>query len=84
MTIIATRSQIEDRILQLSFREQVGLMEWLAITIRHNSSFLDMPANDSARDDVFAAMAADPEIQSELAVINAEFAVADMDGLENR
>ena len=58
-------------------------MEWLAITIRHNSALLDISNNDSARDNVFDAIAADPEIQAELTAINAELAVADFDGLEN-
>lgn len=36
-----------------------------------------------SHDDTLAIMAADPEIQRELAAINREFSVADCDGLEN-
>ena len=42
---------------------------------------LDPPPDTQARSEL-SEMAADPDIQRELAAINAEFAVTEMDGLK--
>lgn len=69
-------SQIEEDIYKLSLDEQLWLIERLAQHIR----------NAVAKKEDFEmqliAMANDPEIQDELQIIEAEFAVAETDGLE--
>lgn len=80
---LSTLSEIEDGIRQLSFREQMRLLEWLAATLRRNASSFYTDHLESKRDDLLAMMADDPEMQAEMAAINAEFAIADFDGLEN-
>jgi len=69
-------SQIEENIYELSLDEQLWLIERLAQHIRHAMAVKD---NIEAQ---LIAMANDPEIQNELQMIAAEFAVAEADGLE--
>jgi hypothetical protein len=68
--------EIEQRIEQLSFEEQEQLAHWLQtrLSVRRRSR----PEWDKS----LASMAADPEIQRELRQIDAEFSVADADGLD--
>lgn len=73
----ATLERIETDIAQLSFTEQLWLMERLAYRIRqHTLHPLIVQEHD------LAAMAADPAIQQEIRQIETEFALADMDGLD--
>jgi hypothetical protein len=72
----STLDRIETDIAQLSFAEQIWLMERLAHRIRQHTLRPLL-----VQDDDLAAMAADPAIQSELQQIGAEFAVAELDGL---
>lgn len=66
---------IESAINQLSFLEQVQLLERLAQRIRKQTE------RRQSIEDQLAAMAADPEIQRELREIEAEFRGTEMDGL---
>ncbi|HEX5084230.1 MAG TPA: hypothetical protein VFY40_19470 [Blastocatellia bacterium] len=66
---------IESAINQLSFLEQVRLLERLAQRIRRQTE------RRQSIEDQLAAMAADPDIQRELRQIEAEFSVTEMDGL---
>ena len=69
-------SQLEENIYELSLDEQLWLIERLAQHIRTVMT---------AKDDLEAqliTMANDPEIQDELRMIEAEFALAEADGLE--
>ncbi len=68
-------SQIEERIHQLPIDEQLWLIERVAQRIREHV------VNQRAFEKQLVAMAADPEIQSELHKINEEFAVTESDGL---
>jgi hypothetical protein len=73
----ATLERIETDIAQLSFTEQLWLMERLAQRIRqHALRPLVVQEHD------LAAMATDPAIQHEIRQIEVEFALADMDGLD--
>ena len=69
-------SQIEENIYELSLDEQLWLIERLAQHIRNA-----MARNDDIETQL-TAMANDPEIQDELQMISAEFAIAEADGLE--
>jgi hypothetical protein len=69
-------ARIEADIDQLSFVEQIWLLERLAQRIRAGA----LPQGTS-RAEVLAAMAADPEMQHELRIIEAEFAGTETDGL---
>jgi hypothetical protein len=69
-------SQIEESIYKLSLDEQLWLIERLAQRIRTTGVTL-RPLEAQ-----LAAMANDPEIRSELQMINQEFAAAEADGLE--
>ena len=75
MNIMAL-SQIEENIYELSLNEQLWLIERLAQHIRNA-----MIVNDNFEMQLIA-MANDPEIQDELQIIEAEFAIAEADGLE--
>ena len=69
-------SQIEENIYKLSLDEQLWLIERLAQHIR-----TAMALDDNIETQLMA-MANDPEIQDELQMMNAEFAIAEADGLE--
>lgn len=74
----AILSQIEDTFGNLSFSEQLWLIERLVHKVHQNS--LRQTSNP---DNELALMAADPEIQNELQKIEQEFSYAEIDGLEN-
>lgn len=71
-------SKIEDTFNQLSLTEQLWLIERLIQRIRES-----MLQKESLFETQLAAMAADPEIQNELQLIEEEFAFAEADGLKN-
>jgi hypothetical protein len=71
-------SQIEDTFSRLSISEQLLLIERLVHQVHQNTL---KQTNDL--DSQLALMAADPEIQNELEMIEQEFAYAEADGLEN-
>jgi hypothetical protein len=74
MTIPQTAlERLENDIEQLSFSEQLTLIEWLARRIRAKATAVASPD--------LAEMANDPEVQRELAAINREFAATEQDGL---
>jgi hypothetical protein len=69
--------EIEQRISELSQKEQLLLIERLAHNLRESTL-----KDQGFVENQLAAMASDPEIQNELRKINEEFAVADLDGME--
>ena len=71
-------SKIEDTFSQLSLTEQLWLIERLIQRIRES-----MLQKESLIETQLAAMAVDPEIQTELQLIEKEFAFAEADGLED-
>ena len=73
-----TLEQIDNRVAKLPLSDQLWLVERLIRRIRQNT----LNRQDTFEDQL-VAMAADPEIQHELQVIETEFAVAEADGLEN-
>lgn len=73
---LSVLSQIEESIGLLSLDEQLWLIEQLARRIRENTF------RQNSFENQLAAMAADPEIQSELQKIDEEFAGTETDGLE--
>jgi hypothetical protein len=77
MTNSVPLAQIEREIQQLSYDEQLWLIERLVHGLRRRSRDA-RPAFDAA----LAEMAADPQIRRELDEIAQEFAVTEMDGLE--
>ncbi len=70
-------SQIEECIHQLPIDEQLWLIERVAHHIREHVM------QQHTFEKQLAAMAADPEIQSELHKIDEEFSVTESDGLES-
>ena len=70
--------RVEAAISQLSFSEQLWLMERLAQRIREQS-----PCIVSVDDQEIEEMARDPAIQRELQDIDAEFSLVEHDGLED-
>jgi hypothetical protein len=70
-------TQIEDTFSQLSVSEQLLLIERLVRRV-HQRTLKE--ARDL--DNQLALMAADPEIQSEMQIIERDFAYAEADGLE--
>ena len=70
-----TLQRIESEIEQLSFDEQLLLMERLARRIRGGPSL-------RVREDDLAAMADDPAVQRELRRIEAEIVPTEADGLD--
>ena len=79
MKISVPLAQIEREIRQLSYDEQLWLIERLIHGLRQQSRDA-RPAFDAA----LAEMAADPEIRRELEEIAQEFAASEMDGLEEQ
>ena len=69
-------AQIEENIAQLSLSEQLWLIERLAQRIRNEVK----TQNDLSLQ--LTEMAHDPEIQNEVQMIDAEFAITEADGLE--
>lgn len=70
-------SEIEKKINRLSREEQLWLIERLAHSLRESTL-----KDQSILENQLAAMASDPEIQSELKKIDEEFALTESDGLE--
>lgn len=73
-------NEIEPKASRLSYEEQLWLIERLVRQLREGAK-----NNNSSEPDFFgaqiAAMANDPEIQTELRQINEEFAITEADGL---
>ncbi|MCL1464705.1 hypothetical protein [Argonema galeatum] len=74
--------EIEHSIRALSLEEQLWLLERIARQVRERTHTKDKFADAKYMKEQLAAMARDPNIQSEIAAIKEEFAVAEMDGLE--
>jgi hypothetical protein len=68
--------RLDTDIQRLTLPEQVWLMERLAQSIRANTM-----REQQILESQIEEMAADPDIQREMALIQAEFEVADADGL---
>ena len=76
--ISPTLLEIDRSIRALSLEEQLWLLERIAHHLRDKTQ----TAADPFDSEELAAMASAPDIQAELAAINEEFAVTEMDGLE--
>lgn len=74
--------EIERSIRALSLEEQLWLLERIARQVRERTLIQNKLADAKYMEKQLAAMANDPNIQAEIAAINEEFAVAEMDGLE--
>ncbi|RZM76666.1 hypothetical protein [Leptolyngbya iicbica] len=74
-----TLQALEQTISTLSFSEKLWLLERIAQLLRTPHP-IELEEN---WDNALADMAADPDIQAEIAHIDDEFRVAEMDGLNN-
>ncbi len=79
--ISPTLLEIERSIRALSLEEQLWLLERIARQVREKQHITNKFADEKIFTEL-AAMANDPDIQAEIATINQEFAVAEIDGLE--
>ena len=80
--ISPTLLEIDRSIGALSLEEQMWLLERLVRHLRNKTHTDAFPLNSQDMEQDLAAMANDLDIQAEIAAINKEFAVAEMDGLE--
>lgn len=80
--ISQTLVEIERSISSLSIEEQLWLLERIACGVREKTYIANKLANAKYLEAEIAEMANDPDIQVEIAAINQEFIVAEMDGLE--
>ena len=80
--ISQTLVEIERSISSLSIEEQLWLLERIACRVREKTYTANKLANAKYLEAEIAEMANDPDIQLEIAAINQEFIVAEMDGLE--
>lgn len=80
--ISPTLLEIDRSIRALSVEEQMWLLERLVRHLRKKTHTDAFPLNSQDMEEDLAAMASDPDIQAEIAAIDEEFAVAEMDGLE--
>jgi len=80
--ISQTLVEIERSISSLSIEEQLWLLERIACRVREKTYTANKLANAKYMEAEIAEMANDPDIQLEIAAINQEFIVAEMDGLE--
>lgn len=74
--------EIERSIRALSLEEQLYLLEKIARQVRERTLIKNKLADAKYMEKQLAAMASDPNIQAEIAAINEEFAVTEMDGLK--
>ncbi|BAZ11114.1 hypothetical protein NIES4071_29400 [Calothrix sp. NIES-4071] len=74
--------QIEHSIGALSLEEQEWLLERITEQVKKKKQLLSKFADAQYMAEQLAQMAKDPEIQAEIASINQEFVVTEMDGLE--
>ncbi|PSB46812.1 hypothetical protein C7B67_19785 [filamentous cyanobacterium Phorm 6] len=80
--ISQTLVEIERSISSLSIEEQLWLLERIACRVREKTYIANKLANAKYLEAEIAEMANDPDIQVEIAAINQEFILAEMDGLE--
>ena len=80
--ISQTLVEIERSISSLSIEEQLWLLERIACRVREQTSIANKLANPKSLEAEIAEMANDPDIQLEIAAIDREFSVTEMDGLE--
>lgn len=80
--ISLTLQQIEHSIRALSLEEQLWLLERIARFVREKQPTANKFADAKYMQQQLRAMASNPDITAEIAAINHEFAVAEMDGLE--
>jgi hypothetical protein len=73
--------EIERSIRALSLEEQQWLLDRLTRQVRERTHTADKFADAAYMEAQIRAMANDPDIQAEIAAINEEFAVTEMDGL---
>ena len=74
--------EIERCIRSFSVEEQLWLLEKIARQVRERTQTGDKFADAEYMEKQMEAMAKNPHIQAEIAAINEEFAVTEMDGLE--
>lgn len=74
--------EIERCIRSFSVEEQLWLLEKIARQVRERTRTADKFADAEYMKNQMEAMAKDPHIQTEIAAINEEFAVTEMDGME--
>ena len=73
--------EIERSIGTLTLEEQEWLLERISEQVQYKKQLLDKFADAEYMAEQMAQMAQDPEIQAEIAAINQEFIVTEMDGL---
>lgn len=73
--------EIEQTIRKLPITEQLWLVEQIARSIRTYETNATQEPNMVEAEEELNAMALDPAIQAELATIDLEFSITDMDGL---
>lgn len=73
--------EIERSILALSLEDQQWLLERLTRQVQKRTHKADKFADAAYMEAQIKAMANDPDIQAEIAAINEELAVTEMDGL---
>lgn len=77
--ISPTLLEIDRSIRTLSLEQQMWLLERLVRHLQEQTQTFPLNSHNMEKD--LAAMANDPDIQTEIAAINKEFAVTEMDGL---
>ena len=75
--------EIDRSIRDLSLEEQMWLLESLVKNLRKKTNTNSLPLNQDIEKEM-AAMANDSDIQAEIAAIDEEFAITQMDGLEKQ
>ena len=75
---VLSLQELEQQVRSLSTDKQLSLLERLVQDLRRRAS-----AADLAWQDDLAAMAADPQIRTEVQKIDQEFSGAEADGLES-
>jgi len=78
--ILSALLEIDHSIRTLPLEEQMWLLERLVKHLQEKTHTDAFPLNSHNLAQDLAAMASDPDIQTEIATINEEFAVAEMDG----
>lgn len=80
--ISETLLKIERSITNLSSQEKLWLLERIVRQLREEQSLTNLVSDRKLELDL-SEMANDPQIQAEIAAIESEFAITELDGLPN-
>ncbi len=77
--LVSSEQQLLEKIRQLPREKVIEVENFIDVLMQRNQT----ASQQATWDEAIALMANDPEIQAEIAAIDAEFAIAELDGLKD-